>query len=89
MVLAFKDGVELITSSGRMPAADRELPRPGHGMASAGNACRTPAGADLVARRQPSVQLDSGGVLGLVQVLNATLLGSSCRTSDSGPAFKW
>src|SRR6476469_5287150 len=37
-----------------------------------------PLAAPMSARRQPSVQLLSSGVVGLVQVLNATLLGSSC-----------
>jgi len=36
------------------------------------------------ARRQPSVHLHSTGVDGLVQVLNATLLGSGCVGSNAG-----
>src|SRR5580765_69419 len=44
-----------------------------------------PLAAPMSARRQPSVQLFSGGTFGgLVQVLNATLLGSSCVGSNGG-----
>src|SRR2546428_8018780 len=44
-----------------------------------------PLAAPMSARRQPSVQLYSGpGIVGLVQVLNATLLGSSCVGSNDG-----
>src|SRR4051812_850644 len=47
-----------------------------------------PLAAPMSARRQRSVQLHScsGGMVGLVQVLNAALLGSSCVGSKTGIA---
>src|SRR5262252_1568375 len=47
-----------------------------------------PLAAPMSARRQRSVRLHScsGGMVGLVQVLNATLLGSSCVGSNAGIA---